>query len=208
MNAIVAAGLKYLLYFILLYGTLTGISLIPQVGALANNIYRQPTEVILKGLLPKAYLKLKADQNKPDVIRIEYASKKELKEQSRLSRVNGRPLQVKGKITEVKFYNLFLSFYLFFVALMVLSPIPKKEMLIGLTAGTLLFYLFTVFKVTLSLIVLFNQPDAQIYQTNKVLLDIYSGILYYLTLGVKILVVLLLWMLFAFRKNNWQQLLQ
>ena len=60
MRSILTAGLKYFLWFLLLYGALTAVSLIPQVGAACNAIYRQPTEWLLKGLFPKAYLHLKA----------------------------------------------------------------------------------------------------------------------------------------------------
>ena len=208
MRSILTAGLKYFLWFLLLYGALTAVSLIPQVGAACNAIYRQPTEWLLKGLFPKAYLHLKARPGDADAIVVEYASKEKIAQAQMEARTNGGQVQIPGKITDMKFYNMFLSFHLFFVALMLLSPITWKEKLTGIVIGSVLFYLFTVFRISLSLIVLFNQPDVAIYQTGAFWLNTSKSILYFLTLGVKVLVVLLLWVLLAFRKQNWKELLQ
>ncbi len=208
MRSILTAGLKYFLWFLLLYGALTAVSLIPQVGAACNAMYRQPTEWLLKGLFPKAYLHLKARPGDADAIVVEYASKEKIAQAQMEARTNGGQVQIPGKVTDMKFYNMFLSFHLFFVALMLLSPITWKEKLTGIVIGSVLFYLFTVFRISLSLIVLFNQPDVAIYQTGAFWLNTSKSILYFLTLGVKVLVVLLLWVLLAFRKQNWKELLQ
>ena len=208
MRSILTAGLKYFLWFLLLYGALTAVSLIPQVGAACNAIYRQPTEWLLKGLFPKAYLHLKARPGDADAIVVEYASKEKIAQAQMEGRTSGGQVQIPGKITDMKFYNMFLSFHLFFVALMLLSPITWKEKLTGIVIGSVLFYLFTVFRISLSLIVLFNQPDVAIYQTGAFWLNTSKSILYFLTLGVKVLVVLLLWVLLAFRKQNWKELLR
>lgn len=208
MRSILTAGLKYFLWFLLLYGALTAVSLIPQVGAACNAIYRQPTEWLLKGLFPKAYLHLKARPGDADAIVVEYASKEKIAQAQMEARTSGGQVQIPGKITDMKFYNMFLSFHLFFVALMLLSPITWKEKLTGIVIGSVLFYLFTVFRISLSLIVLFNQPDVAIYQTGAFWLNTSKSILYFLTLGVKVLVVLLLWVLLAFRKQNWKELLR
>ena len=208
MRSILTAGLKYFLWFLLLYGALTAVSLIPQVGAACNAIYRQPTEWLLKGLFPKAYLHLKSRPGDADAIVVEYASKEKIAQAQMEARTSGGQVQIPGKITDMKFYNMFLSFHLFFLALILLSPITWKEKLTGIVIGSVLFYLFTVFRISLSLIVLFNQPDVAIYQTGAFWLNTSKSILYFLTLGVKVLVVLLLWVLLAFRKQNWKELLR
>ncbi len=137
MKSIVSAGLKYFLIFFLLFGTLTAISLIPKVGAFCNQIYRQPTQSLLKKAFPKVHLQLKADKKDADVIRIEYASKSEVEKMRQANRagLKNNAFQIQGKIYNVKFYNAFLSFYVFFVALMFLSPITKKDIAIGLVIG-------------------------------------------------------------------------
>jgi len=205
MKPILKAALKYLLYFCLLYGTLTGISLIPQVGAALNSMYRPPTEAILKKVFPAAYIQLKADKEDVDNIRVEYISKKKLEESRRAAGTSR--VEVKGRLYEFRFYNTFLSFYIFFVALMLLSPLPRKEMLIGLGVGTVLYYLFSVFRVAMALLFFFNDPVADIYHASDFWVSIIKGINDFLTLGINLLVVLILWAWLAFRKNNWRKLL-
>lgn len=210
MNAILTAGLKYFLIFCLLFGILTAISLVPKVGAFCNTIYRQPTEVILKKVFRKVHLQLKADKKDADVIRIEYASKAKVEEMRRANRagLKNNSFQIQGKIYNVKFYNAFLSFYIFFVALMLLSPLPIKDILIGVGIGTVLFYLYTVFNTYLKLLVFFNQSEDPIYQTSEFILSISRGLIFIQTIGATVLVVIILWILLAFRKNNWQTLLK
>lgn len=208
MSATLKAAFKYFAFFCLAYGTLTGISLVPRVGAVLNTLYRKPAESLLQGIFPKAYLRLKPEAGNPDVILVEYASRQKIQELQREARLTGKPLQAPGKISPIRFYNMFLSFYLFFAALMLLSPIKPKEKATGLIIGAILLFLFTVFRISLSLLVLFNEPDTAIYQTPEAFLAICRNMLFFLTLGAKVLFVLALWILLAFRKQNWRELLQ
>ena len=210
MNSIVSAGLKYFLKFLLIYSILTGLSLIPGVGSFFNTLYRQSTETALQRLHPKAYIKLNAEPNAPGVIRIEYASKAKVNESRRLNRQGTQrgAFQIPGKVHRVKFYNLFLGFYIFFLTLMLISPLPKKELAIGLVIGSLLFYLYTLFKISLTLFVSFNQPELAIYQSSPGMLRFAEGVLYLQTLGMSVLVVLLIWAWLGFRKGNWKDLLK
>ncbi|MCB0517511.1 MAG: hypothetical protein H6577_02195 [Lewinellaceae bacterium] len=209
MQPILRSALKYFGLFILLYGAMTAISLIPAVGAAFNAAYRQPTEPILKSLFSKAYLQLKTEQGKPDVIRVEYASKLQVQQQMEEAKLTGKAAaSITGRDNLISFYNLFLSFWLFLAALVLLSPISWKEKGIGLLAGTVLFYLYTVLKVYLAQLSLFNQPDIAIYQTGEFWLNTSRSILYFMTLGTNVLVVLLIWALVAFRKGNWRELLK
>lgn len=205
MKPILIAGLKYLLYFCLLYGTLTALSLIPQVSHTLNSIYRTPTEAILKKAFPSVYLHLKADEADADIIQVEYISQKRLAE---IRQSTGRnTVKVQGKFYEFYFYNTFLSFYIFFLALMLLSPLPRKELATGLIAGTILYYLFSVFRVIMALAFFFNNPAADIYHASEFWVSVIKGINEFLTLGINMLVVILLWAGLVFRKNNWRRLL-
>lgn len=205
MKPILMAGLKYFLYFCLLYGTLTMISLIPQVGSALNSMYRSPTEAILKKAFPSVHLQLSAGQDDVDNIKVEYISKKRL---SQIQQSAGTAtVQVTGQSYAFYFYNTFLSFYLFFVSLMLLSPLPRRELMIGLIIGTLLYYLFSVFRVAMALAFFFNDPEADIFHASEFWVSVIKGINEFLTLGINLLVVLILWVGLAFRRNNWQKLL-
>lgn len=206
MKPIIIAGLKYFLFFCLLYGTLTALSLIPQVGKTLNDIYRRPTQRILTSLFDKAHLQLGADKNDVDIIRVEYASKKMVQQQMRSAGKTN--VQINGRLYEFSFYNTFLSFYIFLLVLMLLSPLPRKEMLIGLLAGSILFYLFSVFRTSIALLFFFNDPVVDIYHYSDFWVEAIRKLNNFLTLGINLLIVLVLWITLAFRKKNWKKLLQ
>ncbi|MCG8329592.1 MAG: hypothetical protein MI974_17990 [Chitinophagales bacterium] len=206
MKPIIIAGLKYFFFFCLLYGTLTALSLIPQVGKTLNDIYRRPTQRILTSLFDKAHLQLGSDRNDVDIIRVEYASKKMVQQQMRSAGKTN--VQINGRLYEFSFYNTFLSFYIFLLVLMILSPLPRKEMLIGLLAGSILFYLFSVFRTSIALLFFFNDPVVDIYHYSDFWVEAIRKLNNFLTLGINLLIVLVLWITLAFRKKNWKKLLQ
>jgi hypothetical protein len=209
MQPLFRAALKYFGLFLLLYGAMTALSLVPSVGATFNAAYRQPTEPILKSLLSKAYLQLKTEDGKPDVLRVEYASKAQVQQQMAEAKQSGQAsARIVGRDNLISFYNLFLSFWLFLLALILLSPISWKEKALGMVVGSLQFYLYTVLKVYLAMLVIFNQPDIAIYQTGEFWLKTGQSILYFMTLGTNVLVVLLIWALVAFRRGNWREVLK
>ena len=207
MNDIAKAGLKYFLIFLLLYGVLTGLSLIPGVAAAANTVYRKTTTSLLSTIFPEAYIKLQADPTDADVIDVIYVSKREMRERMNDQPLGGR-MKFSGQSYRVRFYNMFLSFYLFFVALMILSPLSWKERLIGIGIGSVIFYLFTVFKISLSLYHFFNLPENNIYHASESYLSFIRWLNNGITLGVKVIFVVILWAALAFRHNNWKELLE
>lgn len=207
MRPVLRAALRYFLTFFLLYSILIGISLIPRVGFMLNNLYQGPTEPILKGLFSRAYLQLRADEADPNIIWMQYASKKEVMEQ--MAQAQGqRSMMVQGRNSPLHFYNLFLTFYLFFFALMVLSPVRIGPKMGKLVLGTVIFYLYTVFKIWLQLMITFNEPETAIYSTAEFPLKIIRWCLSGMTLGANILFVLILWIVLVFNRNNWQAFLE
>jgi hypothetical protein len=207
MQQIIKNALKYFGIFILIYGTLTAISLLPAVGSAFNYIYRQPSQFILQTALPKAYLQLKSEKNTPDLIRAEFASKEKVQQQIEEAKKTGQAkTPVQGNSFEFGFYNLFLSFILFLFVLILLSPLNKKEKIISILIGTLIFYFYSVFKMYLALLSHFNEPEIAIYHTGESTLKFAQSILYYMSLGTNMLVVLIIWAVFVFRKNNWNAL--
>ena len=54
------------------------------------------------------------------------------------------------------------------------------------------------------MLVYFNEPALSIYQTHPGLLNFMRQILYFMTLGTSVLVVLILWAAIVFKKNNWK----
>ena len=208
MQYIIKNALKYFGAFVLIYGVLTIVSLIPSVGSFFNNIYRTSTQPILQTTLSKAYIQLKSVVNSPDIIKVEFASKKVVQRQMEEARRTGKKkAPIQGNSFEFGFYNLFFSFFLFLISLLLLSPIKLKEKIISILIASFIFYLYTVLKMHFALLSHFNQPEINVYQTGAGLLKVVRTILYFMSLGLNVLVVLLLWAVFAFRKDNWKRLL-
>ena len=208
MKTLLPAALKYFTLFIVLYGLLTAISLIPKVGETCNRIYRQPTATILSKMLPKAYIQMKGEGDYFETLRIEFASKAVVKEQMAIAKKTGQPMaNITGTNNLVNFQNLFLSYLLFYVVLVLLSPINWIQKIVSLLVGTALFYIYTVFKLYLILLIFFNQPDIAIEQTDATTLQIYKNIRFCMTMGTNGLLVLVLWAVLVLKKNNWMSLL-
>jgi hypothetical protein len=89
---------------------------------------------------------------------------------------------------------------------MILSPLPLKEKIIGILIGTILYYLFSVFRVGMALAFFFNDPVADIYHASDFWVNIIRQVNDFMTLGINLLVVIILWIGLAFRKDNWERL--
>ncbi|MCB0530987.1 MAG: hypothetical protein H6574_15030 [Lewinellaceae bacterium] len=207
MKVFIGPALKYFALFLLIYGILTGISMVPAVGEFCNRIYRKPTEPILAAMLQKAYIQIKADGDYYEILRIEFASKAQVQEQMATAKRTGNAMvTITGTQNEVNFQNLFTGFFLFLVTLVLLSPVGWKQKVKSLVIGTILYYLFTVFKLYLVELIFFNEPQIAIYQTNSILLSIVKGIRYCMTLSINVLVILVIWAALVLKKDNWKAL--
>lgn len=206
MNPTLAAGLKYFLRFFLLYSILTAISFVPSVVQFFNAAYCAPTELGLGWVFPSAFTKVKPSPRDPGVLLVEFVSQKKVEELKRQRKLNPqiKTRNVSGHVYEFKFYNLFLGFYIFFLALILLSPIPWKELIIGLVAGTLLFYLYTFVRVVHTLFIFFNDAKVGIFETNPGTLNFLKKLLELQTVGMSAIVILIIWAVLVFRKGNWK----
>jgi len=208
MKALLRPALRYFALFIVLYGILTAITMTPAVGEFCNRIYRKPTEPILAALLPKAYLQIKAEGALYDTLRIEFASKAQVSEQIATAKRTGQAMtRIDGMNNLVNFQNLFTSFFVFLVVLVLLSPVSWQQKIKGIVIGTFLYYFYTVFKLYLVELIYFNEPNIAIYQTHPTLLSIAQGIRYWMTVSTNALVVLVIWAVLILKKDNWQALL-
>ncbi|MBK9337388.1 MAG: hypothetical protein IPM98_12740 [Lewinellaceae bacterium] len=208
MKALLRPALRYFALFIVLYGVLTAISMIPAVGEFCNRVYRKPTEPILAALLPKAYLQIKAEGALYDTLRIEFASKAQVSEQIAVAKRTGQAMtRIEGMNNLVNFQNLFTSFFVFLVVLVLLSPVNWQQKVKGIVIGTFIYYLYTVFKLYLVELIYFNEPSIAIYQTHPNLLNMAIGVRYWMTVSTNALVVLVIWAVLILKKDNWQALL-
>ncbi|MBI1226579.1 MAG: hypothetical protein GC192_15205 [Bacteroidetes bacterium] len=209
MKPILRFATRYLLLFLVLFISLNGISLIPKVGAICNQIYLKPTESILKTMLPKAYLQLKPSPESPDVIRIEYASKKQVDEQVNAARTAKQATTpINGMELTIKFYNTFLVLYIFLITLTLISPVSWKDKAYNLIIGSVLFYLYKTLKLYLLCLVTFAHPNIGIYHLSDFWYKAFQAILSFLAVGTDMVVVLVLWAMLTFRNKKWGELLK
>ena len=208
MKTLVGPALKYLVLFIVLYSVLTAISMVPKVGGFCNRMYRNPTQPILQAMLPKAYLQIKAEGEMNETLRIEFASKSLVEQQLATAKRTGQPMaSITGLNNQVNFQNLFLSFFLFYLVLVMLSPISWGKKCWSLVLGTLLYYFYTVFKLYLVELIFFNEPTIAIYQTGETALKLAKGARFFMNLGSNVLVVLVIWAALVLKKGNWGRVL-
>ncbi|MCR9288202.1 MAG: hypothetical protein NXI23_12555 [Bacteroidetes bacterium] len=204
--------LKYLGAFLLLYFVLYALFSFSPIARTSANIYRVTTQPILQTFFSQAYLKLEPDnaiKSDPYLIRLVYAGNEEIRQQTELAKKTGAK-SINMKATECDlFFNLFFTtFFVFLVALILITPIGLKDKLWAILSGTLLFYLFTVFKLSIFLLDLFNKSTFQMYKFGEFGTSFFEGFTNLLTsLGFSSFVVILIWGVAAFRKSNWKNFL-
>ncbi len=203
---------KYLSLFLLLYFVLYGIFSIPSIARVSANAYKSITQPILQTFLSKAHLKLESDdatQPDPSIIRLVYAGKEEVRQQTELARQQGaKSFHMKGTERDLFFNLFFTTFFVFLMALILVTPIGLKEKLVAILFGTVLFYLFTVFKLSIFLLNLFNESKYQMYKLGEFGSKIFDGLTNLLSsLGFSSFIVILIWGFVAFKKSNWKDFL-
>lgn len=204
MNVIAKSGLRFLLAFLLVYGVLMAISMTGPVASASNAIYRKASHPIIQSLLPKAYMHFKEGKESAGIIRVEYISKEKLDRQVNQQRTPGsKKVSVTGYDYEIFFHRVFLSLFVFFLSLMLLSPIRRKEKLIGILVGGLVLFAFSLLKIYLLLMTVFNDAQVAVYESSEATMNVVNGILTHFTLSVSLLMIVVLWLFFAFRKGNW-----
>ncbi len=205
--------LKYFGSFLVIYVALFGLFSATTVATWTNDFYRAATAPILQAIFPKAYLKLERDSPpESDIytIRAVFTSKKIIEEAQQAARQQGASkVDLKAQEYDLYLHRLFTSFVLFLISLILITPIGWKQKLIALLVGTFLFYAFTVFKIFIFLADLFNRSDLGVYQLSSTGGSIVEGVSYTIkSLGMSALIVVIIWILVAFRKSNWKGILE
>ncbi len=204
--------IKYFLAFLVLYSVLFGVFSLPSIARMTADAYRPPSLFLLQLFFPKAHLQLEPDappESDPYTIRAVFISKAKIEEFKAQAKQQGAG-QVTLDATEydIYFHLLFTSFWLFLLAMILITPLGWKDKLVGLIVGSLLFYLYTVFKIYIFLLDLFNRSQYDMYKLGETGSKIVEGLSYVLkSLGLSAFVVIFIWILVAFRKSNWRGLL-
>lgn len=205
--------LKYFGLFLLLYFVLFGMFSTLPVATFTNNFYRSITTPILQSFFPKAYLKLEKDSPpESDIftIRAVFTSKQKIAEAQQAARQQGAAkVDMKAQEYDIYLHRLFTSFILFLFSLILITPIGWKQKIVAVLIGGILFYAFSVLKIFIFLADLFNRSGLDVYNLSETGGAIIEGISYTIkSLGMSALVVVVIWVLVAFRKSNWKGILE
>lgn len=204
---------KYFGWFLLVYSILFALFSWQPVASSTNNIYRSLTTPILQSFFPKAYLKLEKDappESDIYTIRAVFTSQAAIEAAKQAARQKGAAkTDLKAQEYDLYLHRLFTSFWLFLISLIVITPIQWKQKLVAILSGSLLFYGYTVLKIFIFLADLFNRSDLDIYTLSATGGQLVEGISYVAkSLGTSALIVVILWILTAFRKSNWMNILE
>ena len=204
--------LKYFGLFIAIYAALFSLASMSSVATAINNAYRTVSEPMLQSIFPKAYLELEADappESDPNTFRAVFTSKTKIEAAKAAARQKGSS-KVDLKATEYDIYLnlLFTSFWLFLVTLILITPIGLRQKLVALVVGSILFFAYTFFKVFIFLLDLFNRSSFDMYKLSERGGNFVESISYVVkSLGMSAFVVIFIWILVAFRKSNWREML-
>ncbi|HFA51478.1 MAG TPA: hypothetical protein ENJ95_20890 [Bacteroidetes bacterium] len=204
--------LKYFGIFIVVYAALFALFSMQPVATATNSAYRAITAPVLQAIFPKAYLKLEKDAPPEldiNTVRTVFTSKKKIEESKARARQQGSSkIDLKAKEYDIYLNLLFTSFWLFLISLILITPISIKQKLAGILVGTLLFYAYSVFKISIFLLDLFNRSELQMYKLGETGSAIAEGLSYVLkSLGLSAFIVVIIWVFVAFRKSNWKGIL-
>ena len=204
---------KYFGIFLIIYAVLYGVSITMPVATFTNNAYRAITAPILQSIFPKAYLKLEHDSPpESDIytIRAVFTSKKIIEEAQQAARQQGATkVDLKAQEYDIYLHRMFTTFVIFLISFILITPIGWKQKILAIIFGSLLFYIYTVFKIYIFLADLFNRSGLGIYDMSATGGNIVEGISYVIkSLGMSALIVVIIWVLTAFRKSNWKGILE
>lgn len=201
--------LKVLGQFLLIYLLILGFTTLSPVFNSISNLYRSSADAFISTCLPKAFISfekkyaLEKNANKVEMV---FTSKASWEEQLEEARKNNR---TSTKIVLER--NLFLlrEFvtipFIFFLCLIIVTPIPKNKKLKALLWGSILLYLFVLLRTLLMTIVYISSANLGIYSLGPGLTSLFNIIQ---SLSAYYITAILIWVLVAFQYTDWKNVLK
>lgn len=204
---------KYFGIFILIYASLYSLVSLPAVVVKTNETYRAITEPLLQSIFPKAYLELEPDsppESDPHTFRAVFISKTEIEAAKATAKKQGTSkVDIKAREYDIYLHLMFTTFWIFLIALILITPLKIKQKLIALLVGSLIFFAYTFFKVFIFLLDVFNKSAFDMYKLSETGGNIVGKISYVLkSPGLSAFIIVFIWVLVAFRKSNWKDVLK
>jgi hypothetical protein len=199
--------LKFVLIFIVSYGSFIYLFSLPSVQLFINRSFRTVVEFSVKQALPKAYIDTQEDQNtdapfnpnifyiiygNPEVIKAEknFAEKQQLKEYT-----------ISTYSIQFYIFELFTVPVVFLISLFVATPLQWKILLRSILISMLILFALIIGKCILLTLFMIANLKIGVYNLNETTLYIVYRVAMMLRLGLSIIVVFCLWLMFGFKNS-------
>jgi hypothetical protein len=202
--------LRSLLLFSVAYVILYLLTTLPGSQKVLADAYKSMANTVVVPALPKAYLLFEQQPEIPDDpkrIRARLDSQAKVDAQMQAAREQGlKTLDLKFPTYNIALFEFFIFPLLFFLALLIATPVPWKRKLAASAIGLLLLLIFMFFKTYF--ITLYHLQRNQIaeYQMS----EFWEGLIGKVQVGFNnittaLIVATLIWAVTVFKKSDWKK---
>jgi hypothetical protein len=200
--------------FIAVYGLLIGFFKIPSVRAGVSSAYAKSAQWFLKKTLTQGYFVTEiassegAKSTSPEFVSVLFGNKAQLAAQATAAAAAGRKdTNLALQEFRIKFEEFFLFSALFFLALVLLSPIKwlKKLKMAGLGLAFLLF--FSWLKLDAYALHHFAQMRMGVYELTGWKLNFVTKVFLNLKVGIGYILATATWAFLLFRQADWRSMM-
>jgi hypothetical protein len=202
-----------LLLFLCAYGLLIGFFKIPAVRSGTIHAYAKSAQWFLKNTLNQGYFVANATGTstlKPgtEFIQILFGNEATLTAQATAAAASGqKEANLALQEFKIKFDEFFLFSALFFVALVLISPLSWIKKLKLATIGILALWLFSLIKLDAYALHYFAQMRIGVYELTGWSLRFVTTVYLNLKVGIGYILATILWAILLFRQNEWRDVL-
>lgn len=201
-----------LLIFCASYAALFGVLGIPAIQHGVADLFSGVAKPLMGLLLPKAYLHVererKEDLEALHLVRVLFGNQQQVAEQMEGARKAG---QQKASLSlqefKIKMDDFLVMPLVFFLSLLVITPVPWQRKVAGALWGSLLIGLFSWVKLLFYTLYNFAQFPTGVYEITGLGYQMAAFVHDYVKMGANILFATLVWALVAFRQSDWQKVL-
>ncbi len=205
--------IKSIIIFLVSYYSLIGISFIPSVQEALHSKFSSRTEKILSSTFPKArFVSDPSTISNRDYKRIKiiFAYKEAARNAARLASFDEASAAANLKYGNLSLFveGVFVFPFVLFIALLLATPGMKlSTRALALLIGYILISFYIFANVSIKTSFMLQEQPIGVYQLSNFWKGIVSTVAPLINMGISISIVVLIWVLVAFRKNQFQSLL-
>ena len=204
--------LKRLLFFCLGYLALLLFFNIPGVRNAGTDLYSSGADVFLSTLLPQGFIHAERSQKVEaeglGVVRVLFGNQQKVDKQMAEAKQTGQQTaSLDLRDFQVRSEEFFVMPLIFFLSLLLITPVTWRKKLIGAAWGLPLLLFFTWVKLLCYTLYHFTEFPTGVYELSGLSFRLVSFVFDYLKMGANLLAATLVWVLVAFRFSDWRKIL-